>query len=92
MSREIIMSLPDGINGSFELFGGLFILLHCVRVYRDKRVSGISIIAVGYFSLWGAWNLYYYPHLEQWISLCGGAFIAAMNFLYVSLLLYYRKK
>ena len=84
------MDLPDLFNGSFEALGGFFLLNHCRQAYKDKSVAGVSITSVAFFTAWGVWNLYYYPHLNQPLSFVGGLFIVAANVLWVSLLLKYR--
>ena len=81
---------PDLINAAFELLGGVFVLGHCRAIRRDKAVKGVSIPAVVFFTAWGGWNLYYYPHLGQWLSFAGGVALVAANLLYVGLLVYYR--
>lgn len=53
--------IADLVNGGFELLGGLILLINIFRLRRDKRVAGISIIPICFFTLWGFWNLYYYP-------------------------------
>jgi len=82
----------DTINGMFELMGGVFVFLHCLRLYKDKRVKGVSFVATGYFAMWGFWNMYYYPSLQQWASLVGGLFIVAMNVLWITMMFYYIRK
>lgn len=62
----------DLVNGLFELFGGLLLALNCFRLYRDKRLAGVSIIPTTFYALWGYWNLFYYPSLHQWMSFVGG--------------------
>lgn len=84
--------MNDIINGLFELLAGVMILNHCRAVIRDKAVAGVSIISTIFFSLWGVWNLHYYPSLDQWWSFAGGLLIVAANFLWVSLLIKYRTK
>jgi len=69
---------------------GVFVLDHCRNVLKDKMVAGVSIVAVIFFTLWGFWNLYYYPHLDQWLSFYGGLFIVMANFLWVVLLIKYK--
>jgi len=86
------MIWQDFVNGLYELLGGVFILLHCLKLIHDKKVKGVSIVAILYFASWGMWNLYYYPFLNQWCSLIGGIGIVTMNCLYVSLLIYYTLK
>jgi hypothetical protein len=86
-----ITNIPDLVNGAFELFGGIFILNHCRTLRKDKEVKGVSIISIVFFSGWGIWNLYYYPHLDQWLSFAGGLLISAANLLWIGMLLYYSK-
>jgi len=83
--------MVDGINSIFELTGGLFVLLNVIRTYKDKGVRGVSMVAVLYFTLWGMWNLYYYPALGQWYSTIGAVSVAAMNIVWLLQILYYRK-
>jgi hypothetical protein len=80
---------PDFVNGLFEMLGGAFILNHCRVLYRDKMVRGVSIISTSFFFAWGVWNLYYYPHLDQWWSFAGGLVIVLGNCLWVGMMLYY---
>ena len=83
------MSLPDLINGLFELFAGFFVLMHCHRLLKDKQVKGVSLVATTFFTSWGIWNLYYYPHLGQWLSFFGGLSIVCANALWISMMVYY---
>jgi len=82
---------PDIINSAFEVLGGVFVLNHCRAVLRDRAVKGVSIVSTGFFAAWGLWNLYYYPHLDQWWSFLGGLVIVGANVWWVYLLLRYRK-
>lgn len=84
------MNWADFTNGLFEAVGGLLVLNHCRAVLRDKAVAGVSVLSVAIFSLWGFWNLYYYPSLDQGWSFCGGLVIVAANVWWVSLLLKYK--
>ena len=86
------MNWQDLINGTFESAGCFFILLHVLRLLKDKKVRGVSVIATIYFTLWGFWNCYYYPHLNQWFSFVGGTSIALMNSVWVVLILYYIRR
>ena len=83
---------PDMINGLFEAVGGALIFNHCRAVLRDRAVAGVSIFSTAVFTLWGFWNLFYYPHLDQWFSFAGGLVIVVANSLWVYLLLQYRSK
>lgn len=86
------MIWQDKMNGLFEFAGGLFILLSCIKLYRDKKVRGISFVHVGYFTLWGYWNIYYYPYLDQWISFIGGLSVVLMNTIWLLMLICYLRK
>lgn len=72
-------SIPDLVNGIFESLGGFFITLSIVKLHREKIVRGVSWMHVAFFSSWGFWNLYFYPHLDQWLSFVGGAILVTMN-------------
>ncbi len=84
------MNYPDFINGCFELFGGLSVLNHCRVLYKEKQVHGVSILSTIFFSSWGFYNIYFYPHLHQWWSFAGGLSIMSANLLWISMMLYYR--
>lgn len=81
------MSIPDLINGSFELTGGFVILLNVRRLLRDRRVEGVDWRVFAFMSAWGFWNLFYYPSLHQWASFAGGLLLAIVNTTWVILAL-----
>lgn len=82
----------DVINGGFELFAGFFVLNHCRVLYLHKVTRGVSLASVCFFTLWGLWNLYYYPALNQPLSFYGGLFVVAANALYVGMMVSYRNR
>jgi hypothetical protein len=86
------MSWPDLINSGFEFFAGVFLILNIRRIVRDKSVKGVSVWPVAYFSLFGLWNMYYYPFLEQWASFCSGLLVVLVNTIWVGLAIYYSRK
>jgi len=55
-------------------------------------VRGVSFVHVAYFTLWGYWNIHYYPHLEQWISFAGSLAVTLVNTVWLGMLLYYLQK
>ena len=67
-------------------------LLNVKALYRDKKVRGVKILPSVFFTSWGIWNLYYYPHLGQWLSFAGGLAIVWANLTWVGLALYYSHK
>lgn len=83
------MLLPDLINGLFECSGGFFIALSIIKLYKEKKVRGVSWLHVGFFTSWGFWNLYYYPHLGQWFSFIGGLALVISNTIWLVQIAYY---
>lgn len=88
----INFSVPDTINALFEIGGGVFILNHCRVLYRDKMVRGVSIVSTLFFALWGIWNIFYYPHLGQWLSFIGGLVITISQCIWIGMMWYYTNK
>ncbi len=82
----------DLINGSFETLSGFVLLLHCVKMHQEKKIRGVSVLACLYFMLWSYWNLYYYPHLNQWSSFVGGVWTGIVHTVWFSMILHYIKK
>jgi hypothetical protein len=81
----------DIVNALFE-FGAVFALwLHIKRLMKDKAVSGVSILATAFFSAWGYWNIFFYPHNGLLLSGIAGAAVALLNTIYVVLLIKYSK-
>ena len=87
-----IVSVPDVINGAFECSGGFFVLLSVIKMLKDKKVAGVSILTVLFFTSWGLWNLYYYPYLNQIVSFLGGVFVVIANFAWLYLVIKYRSR
>jgi len=85
------MSVPDIINGTFECVGGLLCWLNVRRLMKDRKISGVFWPVSLFFSVWGAWNLFYYPHLQQWFSFVGGLVIVTGNSAWVCLAIKWRK-
>lgn len=82
---------PDLINGVFEFVGSLALWANVYRLYVDKRTHGVTWYATGFFMLWGYWNLYYYPSLEQYWSFVGGVSIVVANTVWLGQMLWYRR-
>jgi len=63
---------PDAINACFETLGCLMIINNIKTLHQDKQVKGVSVVSTTFFGVWGFWNLYYYPHLDQSLSFYAG--------------------
>lgn len=81
----------DITNGLFEALGGGSVWLNVRAILRDKKTRGISPLATTFFTAWGFWNLFYYPHLDQWASFAGGVIIVLGNAAWLALMFKYRK-
>lgn len=80
----------DIVNATFELGAGIILWFHVKTILKEKKVLGVSIVPFAFFTLWGLWNLYYYPTLGQPWSFWGGIFVVSVNALYTYLLFHYR--
>ncbi len=79
----------DATNAIFELIGALLIIINIRKVLEDGEVKGVSPIPVTFFTLWGFWNIFYYPYLGQWLSFIAGIIMFITNTIWVGLMLYY---
>lgn len=86
------MNYSDLINGLFELTSALFASINVFRLHKDKEVKGVSVIPTIYFTLWGLWNIYFYPSNGFYYSFIGGLFIVLVNTIWIGQIFYYKKK
>jgi len=82
----------DIMNALFEFIGGLFLWMNVLTLYKDKVIKGVYYPTVIFFFLWGIWNLWYYPSLNQWWSFAGGLWLATANLVWILLFMYYKFK
>lgn len=82
---------PDLVNGSFEMFGAFATLVNVLKIAKDKKTRGVNGGSMMFFLSWGIWNLYYYPHLDQWASFTGGLIMTTLNLIWLLLWWKYRK-
>ena len=83
------MSWQDIVNGSYEALGGMALWVNVRALARDKAIAGVRVLPTAFFASWGVWNLYYYPHLSQWVSFAGGLNIVCANATWLALMVYY---
>ena len=84
--------IQDALNGCLEFVGSIFIWMSIARLNKDRDVKGIVWYHPAFFVCWGMYNLYYYPHLDQWFSFAGGVSIAVANCIWVSQMIYWSRK
>lgn len=80
---------PDILNAIFEMVGGSVVFLSVNKAYKNKSADGVSIAMVLFFAIWGFWNLYYYPSLDQMWSFWAGVFLSMANMSYLYLVVLY---
>lgn len=85
------MSWPDAVNSVFEFLGTPFVLVSLIKVIRNKNSNGVSYLTLLFFSVWGYWNMFFYSHLEQWLSFTASIALALTNTAWMVAVLYYRK-
>jgi len=76
---------PDWINGSIELIGAYFTWMNAWKLYKDREIKGVYWPTMVFFTIWGVWNLYYYPALDQWFSFMAGIVLVLGNAIWVAL-------
>ncbi len=86
------MQFGDVVNGLFEALGAVCIWMNVFQLMKDKEVKGICWQVTAFFTLWGFWNLWYYPSLGQWWSTAGGAALAFGNLFWIVLAFKYARR
>lgn len=81
---------PDHINASFELVGSYFTWMSAWVLYQHKETKGVYWPTWLFFSVWGGWNLFYYPSLGQWFSFYAGIVLVSGNIAWVLLAVKYK--
>lgn len=81
--------MNDQINGIFEMVGGVVLLFNIYYLWRDKSLAGVSVWPTIHFTLWGVWNLWYYPSLGQTWSFWGAVCIVSANTVWVAMAVVY---
>ena len=83
---------PDIINGLFELVGSYFTWMNAWVLWRASVIAGVYWQTTLFFTLWGVWNLIYYPMLDQWFSFYAGVLLVLGNVVWVGLVLKYKER
>lgn len=84
--------MVDPINALFEMCGGAFVFLNILKLNKDKKVRGVSIVAITFFTVWGFWNTGYYHVIGQTVSGLVAVPIALANSVWLIQMIYYNRK
>jgi hypothetical protein len=82
----------DIVNGIFELGMACMLAPSVRRLWIDRCVKGWSINSVIWPTLWGFYNLYFYPHNGLYCSFLGGLAVVLVNSTWVGLALYFKRR
>jgi len=84
----------DWMNGGFELIGAYFTWMNAYVLYKEKEIKGVYWQTWLFFTVWGLWNLYYYPSLDQWVSFAAGIVLVSGNvvWVYMAVKLHFAKR
>jgi hypothetical protein len=58
----------DAVNASLRAGSIVFLVLNCVKIYRDRRIAGVSVWPTLYAGCVACWSAAYYSWLDQWRS------------------------
>jgi len=86
------MAPPDLINGTLEFVCSIMLWLDVRAVWRARGAAGVSIGARVFFWFWSVWNLWWYPHLGQYISAAGAVAVMLPQTLWLFLLVSFHKR
>ena len=77
----------DTINALFELGGSYCVWRNAFQLIKDQEIKGVYWPTWVFMTIWGLWNLFYYPSLGQWHSSAAGVILVSGNiaWLYVAL-------
>lgn len=82
---------PDIINGLIEIAGAGFTWRNAWQLWKDREVRGVYFPTSLFFTVWGTWNLYYYPSLAQWFSFYAGILLVTGNVAWVAMAVYLKQ-
>lgn len=85
------MTTHDAINAVYEGVGALLICNNIRRVLKDKAVKGVSLWTTGWWTMWGAWNVYFYTAVGTPASFYAGIAVVVANAVWLALAVYYSR-
>lgn len=79
MTSLALLQTPDLINCGFELIGAYFTWRNAWQLVQDREIKGVYWPTSVFFTIWGLWNVLYYPAIEQYASFAGGVVLVTGN-------------
>lgn len=87
--KTLFPTWPDLINGVFEFGISIPLAKSVLMLRKDREVKGFYWPVIVWTSMWGLWNLFYYPHLGQWASFWGGLIVVSVNLTWLAHVAWY---
>lgn len=93
---DVIRSLTefnhkDWTMAAFELGAAFFQLFNIKALRRDKSLRGVSTLPTIFFTIWGCYNVYFYPATGNPITGIAAVLILIVNIYWLLLAYKYRK-
>lgn len=73
----------DFLNALFEFVGAIAVWMNIWVYAKDRSVKGVYWPMSIFYCLWGGFNLWYYPSLNQWFSFYAGILVFVGNFIWL---------
>jgi hypothetical protein len=86
-----MLAIVDITNAVFEMGGAIVAAGNCKKIIDDKKVRGVFWPIWVFYTIWGFWNLYYYPAMNCWWSFWAGLLLTISNSIWVYYAWKYRK-
>lgn len=80
----------DITNSVFESCGAICTWLNVRKLLKDKLVRGVDWRLWIFYTLWGLWNILFYPINGFWFSWAAGIVLAMGSVIWVILAYKYR--
>ncbi len=82
----------DITNGFFVIMGSIAIWFDVRQIIIDQGSAGIHPNVMAFFTMWSIWDIYYYIHIDQWVSLISQIPLTLGTLAWFLLMLFYNKK
>ena len=92
VGKKKTMQINDLVNGLFESGGAFLTWINVYKICKDKETKGVFYPVWIFMSLWGLWNLYYYPSVGHYISFYAGIVLVLGNIFWVILAFIYNRR
>lgn len=86
------MNYSDLLNGLFEMVGAAALGMNVRSLWIHREIKGVHWAPVVFYTVWGLFNLFFYPANGLWISFYGGIAVMLVNVAWLALLIRFRRE